>query len=139
MKKLLITKKKMTPEEERIIERKLEEVDLILYKNTSAEELEDFEKVELSVDGGSVKIRTPLGKSSESKQYKAIKIHELGAGALYKEDEKLSSWVNKQPLAEKVTCLGDGHDGVWNVVTQIATTDQRTEILDWYHSHGKSL
>jgi uncharacterized protein YaiE (UPF0345 family) len=88
---------------------------------------------ELSVDGGSVKIRTPLGQSSEWKQYKAIKIHELGAGALYKEDEKLSSWVNQQPLGEKITCLGDGHDGVWNVVSQIATTEKRREILDWYH------
>ena len=36
---------------------------------------------ELSVDGGSVKIRTQLGKSSEWKQDKAIKIHGLGGGA----------------------------------------------------------
>ena len=56
---------------------------------------------ELSVDGGSVKIRTPLGKSSEWKQYKAIKIHGLGAGALYKEDNQLSSWINKQPQSKK--------------------------------------
>jgi hypothetical protein len=88
---------------------------------------------ELSVDGGSVKIRTPLGKSSEWKQYKAIKIHQLGAGALYKEDGKLSDWVNQQRLAEKITCLGDGHDGVWNVVAEIATPQERREILDWYH------
>lgn len=93
----------------------------------------ESEVEELSVDGGTVKIRTPLGQSGEWKQYKAIKVHQLGAGALYKEDEKLSDWVNQQPLAQKVTCLGDGHDGVWNVVSQIASNDQRREILDWYH------
>jgi hypothetical protein len=29
--------------------------------------------------------------------------------------------------------LGDGHDGVWNIVQQIGNSDQRREILDWYH------
>ncbi len=52
---------------------------------------------------------------------------------IYKEDGKLSDWVNQQPLAEKITCLGDGHDGVWNVVAEIATHQERREILDWYH------
>jgi hypothetical protein len=88
---------------------------------------------ELSVDGGSVRIRTPSGHKSEWRQDKAIKIHELGAGALFKEDDLLTNWVNQQPLGEKVTCLGDGHDGVWNVVAGIGTLSQRREILDWYH------
>ena len=26
-----------------------------------------------------------------------------------------------------------GFQGVWNIVAQIATADQRQEILDWYH------
>ena len=38
----------MTPEEEKIIEKNLEEVASILYKNTLLEEGEDFEKVELA-------------------------------------------------------------------------------------------
>jgi hypothetical protein len=29
--------------------------------------------------------------------------------------------------------LGDGHDGVWNLFTQIADDQTRPEILDWYH------
>ncbi len=32
-----------------------------------------------------------------------------------------------------MTCLGDGHDGVWNVISEIGTSSQRREILDWYH------
>jgi len=36
-------------------------------------------------------------------------------------------------LADTVSCLGDGHDGVWNIVAEIGTTTQRLEILDWYH------
>ncbi len=88
---------------------------------------------ELSVDGASVRIRTPLGQKSEWRQYKAIKMHQLGAGALFKEDDLLTDWVNQQPLGEKVTCLGDGHDGVSNVVAEIGRLSQRREILDWYH------
>jgi hypothetical protein len=45
---------------------------------------------------------------------------------------QLIDWVNAQPLAQPVTCLGDGHDGVWNIVHQIATAPERREILDWY-------
>ena len=32
-------------------------------------------------------------------------------------------------------CLGDGHDGVWNLVTEFGKTEhgKRWEILDWYH------
>ncbi len=36
-------------------------------------------------------------------------------------------------MADPVTCLGDGHPGVWNLMADIATTSQRREILDWYH------
>lgn len=39
----------MTPEEQLVIKRNLEQVASILYKNTTAEELEDFETVELTI------------------------------------------------------------------------------------------
>ena len=42
-------------------------------------------------------------------------------------------WVNDQPLAPVVTCLGDGHDGIWNIISEIAPLGERREILDWYH------
>ena len=29
--------------------------------------------------------------------------------------------------------MGDGHDGVWNIIAQIRSKDRRREILDWYH------
>lgn len=32
-----------------------------------------------------------------------------------------------------MTCLGDGHDGIWNLFKDIAQADQRREILDWFH------
>jgi hypothetical protein len=41
--------------------------------------------------------------------------------------------VNEQPLTQPVVCLGDGHDGIWNIISQIATVSERREILDWYH------
>jgi hypothetical protein len=42
-------------------------------------------------------------------------------------------WVLAQPLASPLTCIGDGHDGIWNIIKQMAPADQRLEILDWYH------
>ena len=42
-------------------------------------------------------------------------------------------WLQKQPLAEIFSCLGDGHDGIWNLFAAIAPSVQRFEILDWYH------
>lgn len=39
----------MTPEEQAIVDRKLKEVAEILYNNTSEEELNTFETIELSV------------------------------------------------------------------------------------------
>ena len=44
-----------------------------------------------------------------------------------------SEWVNQQPIAEVLTCLGDGHDGIWNIVEQLAPNGQRREVLDWFH------
>ncbi len=32
-----------------------------------------------------------------------------------------------------MACLGDGHDGVWKFFSEVGTTEQRIEILDWYH------
>ena len=49
------------------------------------------------------------------------------------ENLALVNWVNRQPLAAVVNCLGDGHDGVWNLISGIAPTKHRREILDWYH------
>ncbi len=42
-------------------------------------------------------------------------------------------WINRQSHSVPVTCLGDGHDGVWNIIVEIAPNGERREILDWYH------
>ena len=54
-------------------------------------------------------------------------------GAFFQDNEKLVDWVNKQPLANPLICLGDGHRGIWNIFAQIGKQIQRQEILDWYH------
>ena len=87
----------------------------------------------LSVDGGSVRVRTSLGQKSEWKNYKAIRVHERAGVAFFQENERLIEWVNQQSLNRIITCLGDGHDGIWNIIQEIGTSQQRREVLDWYH------
>jgi hypothetical protein len=87
---------------------------------------------ELSVDGGKVKLRTPIGEECDWKDYKAIATDQ-GMVANFQNNNQLIDWVNEQELSRPLTCLGDGHDGIWNIISQIATLPQRREILDWYH------
>lgn len=87
---------------------------------------------ELCVDGGKVRLRTPPKQACEWRDYKAIATNS-GMVANFQNNAQLIEWVNAQPLSNPVTCLGDGHDGVWNIMQQLATADQRREILDWYH------
>ncbi len=87
----------------------------------------------LSVDGGSVRLRTPLGQKSEWKNYKGLKVHERVGVAFFQDNESLIKWVNQQSLSRNITCLGDGHDGIWKIIQEIGTSQQRREVLDWYH------
>ena len=70
---------------------------------------------EMSLDGGKVRLGTAVGKSSEWRDYKGINLDGQVVSAFYRENERLSDWVNQQPLAIPVSCLGDGHDGIWNM------------------------
>lgn len=88
---------------------------------------------EMSVDGGKVRLRTPKGEPSEWRDYKAVNLHEHSVGAFFQANTSLVNWVKAQPLAEPLICLGDGHDGIWNIYDEIGTSAQRREILDWYH------
>lgn len=89
---------------------------------------------ELSVDGGNIRIRTPEGQPCIWQGYKAVCLHELSAiAASFQENAVVIDWVNRHPLAEVLTCLGDGHDGIWNIVSQLAPETQRREVLDWFH------
>lgn len=87
---------------------------------------------DVSLDGGKVRLRTEKGKSSEWKDYKAVNAQGTIA-AYFLDNQGLVEWVQKQPLAEIFSCLGDGHDGIWNLFKSIAPSEQRFEILDWYH------
>lgn len=87
---------------------------------------------EMSIDGGKVRLRTPQGQLSEWRDYKAVNLHESCVAAFFQDNEQLVRWVNVQSLSDPLTCIGDGHDGIWNVYTQIGTQTQRREILDWY-------
>lgn len=87
---------------------------------------------EACVDGGKVRLRTPLGEISVWRDYKAIATDQ-GVVANLHQNQPLIDWLNTQPLSTPLNCLGDGHDGVWNIIAAIATPEQRREILDWYH------
>ena len=51
------------------------------------------------------------------KNYKALQIYEDIGSACFQSNEILEEWINKQPLGGVVTCLGDGHDGIWNILS----------------------
>ena len=84
---------------------------------------------EISIDGGKVRIRTPKGEICRWQDYKAVNLHGHCREAFFQENETLVEWVNEQLLATPLTCLGDGHDGIWNLFDDIASTSQRQEIL----------
>ncbi len=90
------------------------------------------EIAELSADGGKARLITPKGEKSEWKDYKAI-VSEAGIVASFNQNEIIIDWANEQPLEKPVTCLGDGHDGVWNIFKEISYEQDRREILDWFH------
>jgi hypothetical protein len=104
----------------------------LVHRQTFATPTIEQPIAEVCVDGGKVRLRTPLGDPSEWRDYKAVST-EQGMVANFRNNAQLVDWVNQQPVADPLTCLGDGHDGVWNIVAQLATAPHRREILDWYH------
>jgi hypothetical protein len=88
---------------------------------------------ELSIDGGKVRLRTPKAEICRWQDYKAVNLHGHCCEAFLQENQTLVDWANGQPLATPVVCLGDGHDGIWNLFAHMATHPQRQEILDWFH------
>ena len=89
---------------------------------------------EVSIDGGKVRLRSGIkGMESYWRDYKAVRLQGIYYGAFFQDNQTLIDWVNSQHLLNPLTCLGDGHDGVWNLFQELANTEQRQEILDWYH------
>jgi hypothetical protein len=51
----------------------------------------------------------------------------------FQENSLVIDWVKSQALAPILTCIGDGHDGIWNIVRDFAPEHQRREILEEFH------
>lgn len=89
---------------------------------------------EVSLDGGKVRLRTEKkGKPCEWKDYKAVRLNRTYCGAFFQENQSLIDWVNSQKLLTPFFCTGDGHPGIWNLFEEMGNTQNRKEILDWYH------
>lgn len=99
---------------------------------TETEEMETIE--EISVDGGKVRLRTPeKGQKCVWNDYKAISVDNQLQKAWFQENKALSNWVNQQSLGNPLTCIGDGHPGIWNLVESFESPGDKREILDWFH------
>lgn len=88
---------------------------------------------EVALDGGTIRIRGEAGEKSHWKEYKTARLQGIYYGAFFQDNESLINWINSQRMTDPVFCLGDGHDGIWNIVAEIGEKEQRIEILDWYH------
>lgn len=89
---------------------------------------------EVSVDGGKVRLRTEVkGEPSFWQEYKTARLQGIYYGAFFQDNLSLTDWINSQKLSLPFYCLGDGHDGIWNIFAEIGESQHRIEILDWYH------
>lgn len=89
----------------------------------------------LSVDGGKVRLRSEETGKGEWRDYKAVSLHGSVCEAFFQEPVALQKWSEQQPLSPILTCLGDGHDGVWKVIKTIGGSKVflQRQVLDWYH------
>lgn len=89
---------------------------------------------EISVDGGKVRLRTETeGEPCVWRDYKAICVNATERKAWFGENEALIDWINHQPLSDPLYCLGDGHPGIWNIISQFLSPGDKQEVLDWFH------
>lgn len=89
---------------------------------------------EVSVDGGKVRLRGEPKAGCHWRDYKTVRLQGIYYGAFFDDNQSLIDYVNSQQLVNPLVCLGDGHDGVWNLVKEFGQDQfSRCEILDWYH------
>lgn len=88
---------------------------------------------EIAIDGGTIRLRGEEGEKSQWKEYKVGRLQGIYQGAFFQDNESLINWINSQKRTKPLFCLGDGHDGVWNIIAEIGEKEERIEILDWYH------
>ena len=63
----------------------------------------------------------------------AVCVHKQTRVAWFQENETVVEWVNSQPLEQLLTCIGDGHSGIWKLMRQFNPQGETREILDWFH------
>ena len=86
---------------------------------------------EVCLDGGKVRLRTQQqGQPCEWRDYKAARLSGIYYGATFRDSQQLTDWINAQRLINPLICLGDGHDGVWNLFAQIGycSSDKKFSI-----------
>jgi hypothetical protein len=105
----------------------------LVHRYTFSEEVVSEPVLEMSIDGGKVRLRTPEGQPCIWNDYKALCLHNQAVAAYFKDNAALLSWANCQKLGEVFVGLGDGHDGIWNLFAGIGAPKQRYEVLDWFH------
>lgn len=89
----------------------------------------------VSVDGGKICLRGEEDSGGQWRDYKLVSLHDSVCEAFFQAPKALADWSDSQPLAPILTCLGDGHDGVWKVIDSIGKKQVliKREVLDWYH------
>lgn len=86
----------------------------------------------MSVDGGKICLRTAEG--GQWGDNKLVSLHGSVCEAFFQDPDGPQRWYVQQPQAMVLTCLGDGHDGGWNVIEALASSVPIwREVLDWYH------
>lgn len=106
----------------------------LVHRYDFPETISTQEIAEISVDGGKVRLRTANeGESCIWQDYKAVCLDSQISMAWFQENEALIESINQQPLAVNLYCLGDGHQGIWNLVKKFNPQGTNTEILDWFH------
>lgn len=66
---------------------------------------------EVSVDGGKVRRRVEPKQACHWRDYKAVRLQGIYYGAFFDSNQCLIDYVNSQPLANPLVCLGDGLSG----------------------------
>ena len=89
----------------------------------------------VSVDGGKICLRGENKEGGQWRDYKLVSLHDSICEAFFQDPVALSNWSAAQPLSPILTCLGDGHDGIWKVIETFAKNQVpiKREVLDWYH------
>ena len=106
----------------------------MVKRATLPEAISDEPVTEMALDGGMVRVRTPVGEPSEWRQYHAIRLNRNGTGmAWFKSSPSLLAWVTTLPIASLLYALGDGHCGIWSLFEQMAIPGTTDEVLDWFH------